>query len=117
MTRKFNSESHRCVTPPKKLGGGLNPGFVSDTWVELARAKCRTDMFRALTRLDIGVNEVEDYNASLNLKLRSNYFKSKGIHCNRDVVRAAMKGKLRDSVQISSEITRRRDELRRKIKN
>jgi hypothetical protein len=59
---------------------------------------------------------VEDYNSALNLKLRSDFLKSKGLHCNRDVVRAAMKGKLRDSVHTTNEVTRRRDELRRQIK-
>ena len=61
------------------------------------------------------MNEVEDYNASLNLKLRSK-FKNKGIYSNREVVRAAMKGKLKDAVQTANEVTRKRDEERRKIK-
>ena len=115
MTRKFKPKPPSVITPPKKFGGGKNEGFVADTWLELARARCRVDMFRALTRLDIGVNEVEDYNASLNLKLRSKY-KNKGIYSNREVVRAAMKGKLKDAVQTANEVTRKRDEERRKIK-
>ena len=66
MTRTFELENHSDITPPKKLGGGKDQGFTSDVWVELARAKCRTDLFRTLTRLDIGLNEVEDYNSTLN---------------------------------------------------
>ena len=95
MTRKFRKKLKSSdITPPKPSGGGVNQGFVSDIWRELAQAKCRADMFRALIRLDIGVNEVEDYNTSLNLKMRSNIFKSKGCQGNREVVRVAMKYKL-----------------------
>jgi hypothetical protein len=117
MTKKFKKHMKQSeFTPPIKLGGGLNQGFVSDAWIELAKAKCRTDMFRALIRLDIGVNEVEDYNTTLNLKLRSNVFKSKGSQGNRDVVRVAMRCKLRDSVSTVNEVTRKRDQVRRNIK-
>ena len=94
MTRISKSKPNSDLTPPKKLGGGGSEGFVSDAWCDLARAKCRADMLRCLTRLDIGVNEVEDYNSALNLKLRSNFLKMKGLDNNRDVVRVAMKGKL-----------------------
>ena len=66
MTRTFELGNHSDITPPKKLGGGKDQGFTSDVWVELATAKCRTDLFRTLTRLDIGLNEVEDYNSTLN---------------------------------------------------
>ena len=116
MTRTFKPKTNSDFTPPKKLGGGVSEGFVSDVWCELARAKCRTDMLRCLTRLDIGVNEVEDYNSALNLKLRSNFLKMKGLDNNRDVVRAAMRGKLRDAVHTVNEITRRRDKTRRDLK-
>ena len=55
-----NPPEYSDITPPKPSGGGVNQGFVSDTWRELAQARCRADMFRALIKLDIGVNEVED---------------------------------------------------------
>jgi hypothetical protein len=110
---KPNSE----ITPPKPLGGGLDLRFMRDTWRNLAISRCRTDMFRALTRLDIGVNECEDYNVMLNLKLRSNMFKRRGCKGNRDVVRAAMGYKLRDSIQTTNELSRLRDNLRRKLKS
>ena len=73
-------------------------------------------MFRALTRLDIGVNEVEDYNAALNLKLRSSILKLKGCQGNRDVVWGAMRYKLKDSVYTTNELVRKRDNLRRQLK-
>ena len=118
MTRKFRKKLKSSdITPPKPSGGGVNQGFVSDIWRELAQARCRADMFRALIKLDIGVNEVEDYNASLNLKLRSNLFKSKKCQGNREVVRVAMKYKLRDANCTVSEVTRKRDKLRREIKS
>ena len=103
-------------TPPKQLGGGLDIGFVRDTWEGLAISRCRTDMFRALIRLDIGVNQVEDYNAALNIQLKSNLFKGRGGQGSRDVVRVAMKYKLKDSIQTTNEISRVRDSLRRKLK-
>ena len=118
MTRKFkNKQKSSDITPPKNLGGGVNQGFVSDLWIEYTVAKCRADMFRALTRLDIGVNEVEDYNASVNLKLRSENLKQKGCQGNRDVVRAAMRVKLRDANYKVSEIARKKDKYRREIKS
>ena len=104
------------ITPPKTLGGGLSLRFMRDAWRDLAISRCRTDMFRALTRLDIGVNEVEDYNTSLNLKLRPSILKLKGRQGNRDVVRGAMRYKLRDSVYTTNELVRKRDNHRRQLK-
>jgi hypothetical protein len=89
---------------------------VGDTCEGLAISRCRTDMFRALIRLDIGVNQVEDYNAALNLQLKSNLFKGRCSQGNREVVRVAMEYKLKDSIQTTNELSRVRDGLRRKLK-
>ena len=117
MTRMFpNPKPHSDITPPKQLGGGLDIGFVRDTWEGLAISRCRTNMFRALIRLDIGVNQVEDYNAALNLQLKSRLFKGRGGQGSREVVRVAMKYKLRDSIQTTNDLSRVRDGQRRILK-
>ena len=67
-------------------------------------------------KLEIGLNEVEDYNADLNLKLKSQAFKDRGPLANRDVVRVAMRKKLMDEVRVVGECTRARDKTRREIK-
>ena len=51
------------------------------------------------------------------LKMRSNIFKGKGCQGNREVVRVAMKYKLRDANYTVCEITRKRDSYRREKKS
>jgi hypothetical protein len=103
-------------TPPKQLGGGPDLKFMRDIWTDLAVSQCRVDMFRALARLDIGVNETEDFNAAQNLKFRSSKFKFKGCQKNRNVVDEAMRSKLRDAICTRNEVSRERDKLRRQLK-
>ena len=74
-------------------------------------------MLRILVKSDIGLNEVEDYNQGLNLKLRSKALRDKGLLANRGVVREAMRQKLQDEVRVCNECTRDRDNDRRKVKS
>ena len=85
-----NSDHH---TPPKQFGGGLDQWFTTDTWNKLAVSQCRLEMLRILVKSDIGLNEVEDYNTELNLKLKSRALRDRGPLSNRGVVREAMRQK------------------------
>ena len=66
---------------------------------------------------DIGLNEVEDYNSELNLKLKSKALRDRGPLSNRGVVRQAMRQKLQDEVRVRDECTRERDKIRRQVKS
>ena len=74
-------------------------------------------MIRVLVRMEIGLNEVEDYNTALNLKIKSRALRDRGTLGNRGVVREAMRGKLIDEVRVLDECTRERDKVRRYIKS
>ena len=80
-------------------------------------SQCRLEMLRILVKSDIGLNEVEDYNQGLNLKLRSKALRDRGPLANRGVVREAMRQKLQDEVRVCNECTRDRDNDRRKVKS
>ena len=104
-------------TPPKQFGGGYDTQFTCDSWDRLAVSQCRLEMLRILVKSDIGLNEVEDYNQELNLKLKSRALRERGPLANRGVVRVAMRTKLRDEVRLSNECMRERDKDRRRIKS
>ena len=80
-------------------------------------SQCRKEMLQILVKSDIGLNEVEDYNTELNLKLKSRALRERGPLANRGVVREAMRGKLIDEVRVLDECTRERDKVRRYIKS
>ena len=105
------------LTPPKQFGGGNDKRFTTDTWEKLAVSQCRLEMLRILVKSDIGLNEVEDYNTALNLKLKSKALRDRGPLSNRGVVREAMRQKLQDEVRVREECTRNRDKDRRLIKS
>ena len=102
-----NQSDH--LTPPRQFGGGTDKQFTTDTWDKLAVSQCRLEMLRILVKSDIGLNEVEDYNTALNLKLKSKALRDRGPLSNRGVVREAMRQKLQDEVRVRDECTRDRD--------
>ena len=104
-------------TPPKQFGGGPDTQFTTDSWDKLAVSQCRLEMLRILVKSDIGLNEVEEYNTELNLKLKSKALRDRGPLSNRGVVRQAMRQKLQDEVRLRDECTRDRDKMRRLIKS
>ena len=104
-------------TPPKQFGGGSDSQFITNSWDKLAVSQCRLEMIRVLVRMEIGLNEVEDYNTALNLKIKSRALRDRGTLGNRGVVREAMRGKLIDEVRVLDECTRERDKVRRYIKS
>ena len=104
------------TTPPKQFGGGPDTQFTTNSWDKLAVSQCRLEMLRILVKSDIGLNEVEDYNTELNLKLRSKALRDRGPLANRGVVRQAMRQKLQDEVRVRDECTRERDKVRRQVK-
>ena len=95
-----NPKPNSLSTPPKQFGGGTDSQFTTDTWDKLAVSQCRLEMLRILVKSDIGLNEVEDYNQGLNLKLRSKALRDRGPLANRGVVREAMRQKLQDEVRV-----------------
>ena len=99
------------TTPPKQFGGGPDTQFTTNSWDKLAVSQCRLEMLRILVKSDIGLNEVEDYNTELNLKLRSKALRDRGPLSNRGVVRQAMRQKLQDEVRVRDECTRERDKV------
>ena len=111
------SKTNNLPTPPKKFGGGPDQKFTSEAWNNLAVSQCRREMLRILVKSDIGLNEVEDYNTELNLKLKSKALRDQGPLSDRGVVRAAMRKKLKDENHVVDELTRERDKVRRKIKS
>ena len=112
-----NPPEYSDITPPKKLGGGSDSQFTTDSWDKLAMSQCRLEMLRVLVKSDIGLNEVEAYNTALNLKLKSRALRDRGPLANRGVVREAMRGKLKDEVRKCDECTRERDKDRRLVKS
>ena len=76
---------------------GPDLSLMEYTWIKVAESECRVQLLSKLLELNIGVNEVEDYNEALNLKLRSKTFTDKNSSKNkRGVVMEAMSLKLRD---------------------
>ena len=117
MTKKVKPQkTNSDKTPPKKLGGGKYLRVMLEAWKDLTMSQCRLDLLRTLICLDLGLNEVEDYNTALNLKLRSIILKAKGNLKNRGVVRGAMNLKLRDEICEANKYTRIRDKYRREVK-
>ena len=111
------SKSFHGIIPSNQFGGGTDSQFTTDTWDKLAVSQCRLEMLRILVKSDIGLNEVENYNQGLNLKLRSKALRDRGPLANRGVVREAMRQKLQDEVRVCNECTRDRDNDRRKVKS
>ena len=112
-----NIEHSDYQTPPKQFGGGTDLQFTTDTWDKLAVSQSRLEMLRILVKSDIGLNEVEEYNESLNLKIKSKALRTRGPLSNREVVRVAMRGKVKDEMLVLGECTRERDKVRRRIKS
>ena len=112
-----NIENIDYHTPPKQFGGGTDLQFTTDTWDKLAVSQSRLEMLRILVKSDIGLNEVEEYNESLNLKIKSKALRTRGPLSNREVVRVAMRGKVKDEMLVLGECTRERDNVRRRIKS
>ena len=88
---------------------GFDISLAIKIWTDISASECRIELFSKLVKMKIGFRDVEDYNASLNLKLRSNAFKMNSDLCGSKVVREIMLVKLRDEVKFHSESVRERN--------
>ena len=70
-------------------------------------------MLSTLTKLKIGLREVQDYSDSLQLKLKSDSFKSNSEQNIERVIMGAMSLKLRDEKCYCGELYGKRDAVRR----
>ena len=69
-----------------------------------------------MTKLKIGLREVQDYSDALQLKIRSDSFKSKGEQNVEKMILDQMNFKLRDEKCYCGELGARRDKLRREMR-
>ena len=86
--------------------------FAQPTWVKIAISESRLQLLEKMVTLNYGFNEVEDYNLSLNMKLKSEALKNKG---DRSVIREIMSLKLRDEKKVNGELICQRNKSRREI--
>ena len=73
-------------------------------------------MLSNLTKLKIGLREVQDYSDALQLKIRSDNFKSKGERNVEKMILDQMNFKLRDEKCYCGELGATRDKLRREMR-
>ena len=65
------------------------------TWLKIAHSECHMKLLTSLIELEVGFSDIDDYNLSLNLKLRSKKLRDKGDKSDRRIVKEAMSLKLR----------------------
>ena len=97
-------------------GEGLDLSLAEHIWTKLAQSECRVEMLFKLTKLKIGLREVQDYSDSLQLKLKSDSFKSNSEQNVEKVILGAMNLKLADERCYCGELYQKRDRMRSEMK-
>jgi hypothetical protein len=94
---------------------GIDLGLMMETWKELAASESRIELMTKLRELKLGLAEVEEFNLGLNLQFRSEKSRENLAKGENKFVKAAMEAKFRDEIYKSKEITREKNNLRRKL--
>ena len=97
-------------------GEGLDLSYAEHIWTKVAQSECRIEMLSTLTKLKIGLREVQDYSDSLQLKLKSDSFKSNIEQNIERVIMGAMSLKLRDEKCYCGELYAKSDAVRREMR-
>ena len=109
---------HPPHSSPTSQDEGIDLSLVLETWIETAKANCRLDLVRKLSKENLGFREVMDYCDALDLKLKSEKFTSKIEKGERDVevISKIMGKKLCDADQCYREALKKQNDTRRKLK-
>ena len=101
------------TSPP---GEGPDLSYAEQIWTKLAQSECRIDMLSKLTKLKIGLREVQEYSDALQLRIRSDNFKNKSEQNVEKLILDRMNFILRDEKCYCGELGVTRDRLRREMK-
>ena len=98
---------------------GLDLSMQVQIWKKKARSDCRLTLMTKLMGLNLGFNDLESFNETLHLQIRSETLRRRiedGKHPEKKVVKEAMLFKLRDekltNMEIETEIREKRRELK-----
>ena len=98
---------------------GTDLSMQGKVWANKARSDCRLTLMSKLLSLNLGFNELEAFNESLHLQIRSETLKRRildGKHPEKKAVKEAMLFKLRDEELTNREIETDIRKKRREIK-
>ena len=102
-------------TSPSREGPDLSAAIV--IWVVLAKSECRIRLLSSLMKLGVGFKDVEDFNLSLNLKLRSEKMRNTSGDTESELVKVAMEYKYRDEVMFNQEVKHEQNQMRKMLGN
>ena len=94
---------------------GQDISLVKDIWIRTATSECRLELVKNLVREGIGFNEVEDYNISLELKLRSEKMVKARENKDKKIVQEIMRIKLEDATNCHREALKDKNSARKEI--
>ena len=98
---------------------GLDLSMQVQIWKKKARSDCRLTLMTKLMGLNLGFNDLESFNETLHLQIRSETLRRRikdGKHPEKKVVHEAMLLKIRDEIltnkEIETEVRKKRRELK-----
>ena len=109
------STNHPTTVITSETPDGLDLGLATQTWKKLAISELRLEMLSDLVTLDVGLNDIEEIGYDLRLNLRSEKLRNKS-DCERKALREIMVLKMTDERFTCQELTRERNQWRRRLK-
>ena len=94
---------------------GKNLSAMTKVWSDIAVSEVKMRMMKELKTLNVGFNEVEEFNLGLMYNCKSQKMKDSRNNPNRKVIKAAMEIKLNDERMYNKELCSERNRWRKKM--